>query len=251
MTPPRRGILWRSAHVLWGIAAAIAIFFITVWWGGLAIATILVTRQGWAVDVYGRIWARWILAVCGIHVDLEGVEHVDPTRPYVIISNHLSNFDIWTTLAAVPLNIRFIAKKELLRLPIFGQALALSDHIIIDRSNPEAAITKINERVASQIDDGFCILFYAEGTRSRDGKVHSFKKGGVTLALRTGLPIVPMTVSGTRKFLPRSRVIIRPAGRVKIALDRPIETNDYTLEQRDALNERVRQVIIKNYVEDY
>jgi 1-acyl-sn-glycerol-3-phosphate acyltransferase len=251
MTEPARGVLSRLGYWLWGLAADLAIFFITVWWGGLCIVTILLTRRGWAADVYGRIWCRWILKVCGIHVDVEGVEHVDPSRSYVIVSNHLSNFDIWATLAAVPLNIRFVAKKELLRLPIFGQALALSNHIVIDRSNPEAAIARINQRIASQIDSGFCILFYAEGTRSRDGKVHAFKKGGVTLGLRTGLPIVPMTVSGTRKFLPRSHVIIRPGGRVKIVLGRPIATKDWPLERRDELNEQVRDVIITNYVEDY
>lgn len=251
MIAPERGVLSRLGHWLWGLGADLAIFFITVFWGGLAILTVLFTRRGWAVDVFGRIWARWITGVCGIRVDVEGVEQLDPRRSYVIVSNHLSNFDIWATLAAVPLNIRFIAKKELLRLPIFGQALALSDHIVIDRSNPEVAIARINERIAGQINDGFCILFYAEGTRSRDGKVHTFKKGGVTLALRTGLPVVPMSVSGTRKFLPRSHVIIRPAGRVKIVLAPPIETTNCPLDRRDELNEQVRQAIIRNYVEDY
>ena len=167
------------------------------------------------------------------------------------MSNHLSNFDIWVTLAAIPLKIRFVAKKELLKVPVFGQALALSDHIVIDRSNPDEAIQRINAQAARNIGAGFCILFYAEGTRSPDGKVHSFKKGGVTLALRSGLPIVPMSVSGTRKFLPKSRLIIRPGGRVKIVLDRPIETAAYRPEQRDELNELVRGIVIRNYVEDY
>ncbi|HVO22390.1 MAG TPA: lysophospholipid acyltransferase family protein [Candidatus Margulisiibacteriota bacterium] len=251
MIKQRRGLISRVGHWLWGLAADLAIFVITVWWGTLAILVVLVTRRGWAVDAFGRIWGRWILKVCGIHVDVEGVEHLDRHRSYVIVSNHLSNFDIFATLGAVPLDIRFVAKKELLRLPVFGQALALSDHIVIDRSNPEAAITRINERVAAQINSGFCLLFYAEGTRSRDGKVHEFKKGGVTLALRTGLPIVPMSVSGTRKFLPRSHVIIRPGGRVKIVLGRPIATRDYPHERRDELNQRVRDAIVANYIEDY
>jgi 1-acyl-sn-glycerol-3-phosphate acyltransferase len=251
MTEPQRGVVARLGRWLWGLGASIAIFFITVWWGGLCVLTILVTRRGWAADVLGRFWGRWILAVCGIHVDVEGLEHLDPARPYVIISNHLSNFDIFATLAAVPLAVHFVAKKELLRLPIFGQALALSDHIVIDRSNPESAIARINQRIAGQIDSGFCILFYAEGTRSPDGKVHAFKKGGVTLALRTGLAIVPMSISGTRKFLPKSRVVIRPGGRVKIVLGRPIETTGYSIERRDELNEHVRNAVIMNYVEDY
>ena len=251
MTQPAPSLPMRIARWLWGVAATIAIFFITVWWGGLCIVTILITRRGWAADVYGRIWCRWILAVCGIQIDVEGVEHLDPTRSYVIISNHLSNFDIWATVARVPAKIRFVAKKELLRFPIFGQALALSDHIIIDRGKPEEAVEIINRQARERIGEGFCILFYAEGTRSRDGKIHAFKRGGAALALQTGLPIIPMTISGTRKFLPRGSAIFRPGGRVKIVLSEPIETAGLDIKRRDELTERVRSIVIKHYVESY
>jgi 1-acyl-sn-glycerol-3-phosphate acyltransferase len=166
-----------------------------------------------------------------------------------LICNHLSNFDIWCTLARMPFQVRFVAKKELLRLPVFGQALGLSDHIVIDRQKPEEAIDKINA-AATRAPEGIGILFYAEGTRSRDGKIHAFKRGGVSLALRAGVPIVPMSVSGTRKFLPRGCAVIRPGGRVRMVLADPIPTADVPYEQRDELNERVRQIIIGNYVED-
>jgi 1-acyl-sn-glycerol-3-phosphate acyltransferase len=236
---------------LWGLLADLAIFVYTVCFGTIAIVATLVTRKPWPVDFFGRIWARWILHACGIRVTVEGLDNVDPSKPYVLISNHLSNFDIFVTLAAVPLKIHFVAKKELLRLPIFGQALALSDHIVIDRSQPQEAIARINARVASQIGQGFCLLFYAEGTRSPDGKVHAFKKGGVTLALQTGLAIVPMSVSGTRTFLPKRRVIIRPGGRVRIVLDKPIDTTHHPHDRCEELNELVRSIVIKNYVENY
>ena len=236
---------------MWGLAADLAIFVYTVGFGTLAVVATLVTRKPWPVDVLAPIWSRWVLTACGIHVDVVGLAHVDPKKPYVIICNHLSNLDILVTLVALPLKIRFIAKKELLRLPFFGQALALSGNIVIDRSHPDEAIARINARVAQQIDEGFCILFYAEGTRSPDGKVGAFKKGGVTLALRTGLPIVPMSVSGTRKFLPKGKAVIRPGGRVRIVIDAPIETTAYTEDRRDELNARVRSIVVKNYIEDY
>jgi len=241
----------RPTRLLWGWAADAAIFVYTVLFGTLAVICTLLTRKPWPVDHFALTWSRWILKACGIHVDVEGLEHVDPRKSYVIISNHLSNFDIFVTFAAMPLKVHFVAKKELLRLPFFGQALALSDHIVIDRSNPDDAVARINARVAQQIDDGFCILFYAEGTRSPDGKVHAFKKGGVTLAIRTGLPIVPVSISGTRKFLPKGHVVIRPGGRVRLVIDKPIETTGWSLERRDELNELVRGVIVKNFVEDY
>ncbi|HVN84905.1 MAG TPA: lysophospholipid acyltransferase family protein [Candidatus Binatia bacterium] len=236
---------------LWGVGAAIVMFCITVFWGVVCILLTLITRQSWPPDVIGRIWCRWILTLCGIHVDLEGAEHIDRRRSYVIISNHLSNFDIWTTVACVPAKVRFVAKKELLRFPIFGQALALSDHIIIDRSKPEEAVEIINRQARERIGEGFCILFYAEGTRSRDGKIHEFKKGGAALALRAGLPIIPMSVSGTRKFLPRGSAIFRPGGRVKIVIGEPIETAGLGIAARDELTERVRDIVVKNYIEDY
>lgn len=245
------GAVLQPVRVLWGIAADVAIFVVTLCFAIAGVVATVVRRSTKPIDLLGPIWGRWILRACGISVDVEGLEHIDPSKPYVIISNHLSNFDIWATFGALPLRIHFVAKKELTRLPFFGQALAMSDHIVIDRSNPEEAVARINARVATQIGHGFCILFYAEGTRSPDGKVHVFKKGGTTLAIRTQLPIVPLSVSGTRKFLPKGHFIIRPGGRIKLHLGAPIETKDYSVERRDELNELVRSVVIRNYIEDY
>jgi len=233
---------------LWGLAADAYIFSSTIVIGLIAIIATLIGRSGRPIDVLGRLWSRWIVRVCGIDLEIEGLERLTPGQSYVLISNHLSNFDIWCTLGFMPFTTRFVAKKELLRLPVFGQALALSDHIVIDRQNPEGAIKKINA-AAARTTEGIGLLFYAEGTRSRDGKIHEFKKGGVSLALRSRLPIVPVTVSGTRKFLPRGCAVIRPGGRVRIVLGDPIPTADLAYESRDELNERVRQIVISNYIE--
>jgi 1-acyl-sn-glycerol-3-phosphate acyltransferase len=253
MTAPvlSRRILEKPLDVLWGVGADLAIFFITLWWGTLCLVLMLISRRGWPADVLGPIWARWIAAACGMQLEVEGLENIERAGSCVLISNHLSNFDIFAILAALPLTVRFVAKKELLRVPIFGQALAWSNHIVIDRSHPEEAVARINARVAEHGGESFGILFFAEGTRSPDGKVHPFKKGGVSLAIRTGLPIVPMSVSGTRKFLPKGRAIIHPRGRVRIVLDRPIDTKSCRFEERDALNERVRAIVTGNYIEEY
>lgn len=234
---------------LWGLAADVWIFSSTIALGLVAIAATLISRSGRPIDVLGRLWSRWIVRACGIELEIEGLERLQPGQSCVLISNHLSNFDIWCTLGFMPFTTRFVAKKELLRLPVFGQALALSDHIVIDRQDPEAAIDKINDAAAGT-PEGIGILFYAEGTRSRDGKIHEFKKGGVSLALRSRLPIVPVTVSGTRKFLPRGCAVIRPGGRVRIVLADPIPTADLPFEAREELNQRVRQIVMSNYVED-
>ncbi|GIW44099.1 MAG: 1-acyl-sn-glycerol-3-phosphate acyltransferase [Candidatus Binatia bacterium] len=237
---------WRLA---WGLFADLAVAVVTIVLAIPAILVTVVTRRTWAIDFLAPIWSRIVVFLCGVRIEVYGLEHLDPKRSYVIISNHLSNFDIWVTLAALPLRLRFVAKEELLRIPFFGTALRMSDHIVINRSKPDEAVARINERVAAQAKAGkpFCLLFYAEGTRSPDGQVHAFKKGGVTLALRTGLPIVPLSISGTWKLLPKNALLIRPGGRVKLVLAPPIETAGMSLEERDALNERVRAIVIENF----
>jgi 1-acyl-sn-glycerol-3-phosphate acyltransferase len=240
----------RPLHYVWGLFADAGIFVSTIVLGTIATLGAVVTRRGWPVDVLGKLWCRLIVSMCGIDVELEGAHHLRPGQSYVLISNHLSNFDIWCTLAVLRVPVHFVAKKELLRFPFFGQALAVSDHIVIDRQNPESAIEKINAAAAGS-KRGVCILFYAEGTRSSDGDVHAFKKGGVTLALRSRLPIVPVSVSGTRKFLPKGCAVIRPGGKVKLVLGEPISTEGLDLEARDELNERVREAVLRNFVLDY
>ncbi|MBI3786328.1 MAG: 1-acyl-sn-glycerol-3-phosphate acyltransferase [Deltaproteobacteria bacterium] len=240
-----------AVRLLWGVAANVAVFSLTLLFALAAIVMTSLTRSTRCFDLLGPTWSRWILAICGVRIDVEGLENVDPKRSCVLISNHLSNFDVWATFAALPFNLRFVAKKELTRLPFFGRALAMSEHVIIDRSNPDEAIARINARVAARPDSGFCILFFAEGTRSPDGRIHAFKKGGVSLAIRTGLPIIPVTVSGTWKLLPKGAWVIRPGGRVKVVLDRPIETTGIHLDDRDALNERVRAIVVRNFSEAY
>ena len=237
-------------HWLWGVAADLAIVLFTFLWCPLFILALLVFRSPRLADLCARQWGRWIVRACGIRIEVIGLKHIDPRRSYVIVSNHLSNFDVWASLASLPLRLRFVAKKELLRVPVFGQALALSDHIVIDRARPDDAITRINAK-AAQLSQGFCILFFAEGTRSPDGKVHAFKKGGITLALQAQLPIIPMAVSGTRKFLPKGTLVIRPGGRVRIVLAAPVDTATRSVSDRDAVTAHVRQIVVENHIENY
>jgi 1-acyl-sn-glycerol-3-phosphate acyltransferase len=241
----------QAAFFLWGLAADLAVALCTIGFGAAAIVGTFATRKGWPADVLGHYWGRCILAACGIRVEVQGLEHLDPHQGYVIISNHLSNFDVFAIIGSLPINVHFITKKELLRVPVLGQALSLSNHIMIDRSKPDQAINEINRRVTARIGEGFGVLFFAEGTRSEDGQVHAFKKGGVSLALQTGLPVVPLSISGTRKFLPRKAAVIRPYGRVRIVLGAPIATAGLSPDQRDELNETVRQIVVANYVADY
>jgi 1-acyl-sn-glycerol-3-phosphate acyltransferase len=230
------------------VVADLAVIAGTLIAGSLAVVAALLTRSGRPVHVIERWWAKAMVRACGMHLEVDGLHHLDANRSYVIISNHQSHLDICATMVGLGRKILFVAKQELLDIPIFGRALVLSGHIVIDRNNSESAISTVNAAVRDS-PDGSCILFYAEGTRSPDGKVQPFKKGGVTLALRTGLPIVPLTISGTRQLLPKGATLIRTGGIVKLTVAPPIETTGLPLEARERLNERVREIIAANCVE--
>lgn len=240
-----------AVRLVWGSLASLTVIAWTMLCAFLALAATLVTRRTTAVEILAPIWGRFILWLSAVSVDVEGLEHIDPRRSYVMISNHQSNFDIWVTLAVLPVNLRFVAKQELKRFPFLGPVLERSDHIVIDRQHPELAIAKLNERMARLDSQPFCLLFYAEGTRSPDGRIHAFKKGAVNIAIRTGLPVLPLSISGTWKLLPKGSPIIRPVGRVKLVIAEAIETRDLALDQRDELNERVRRIICDHFDPDY
>jgi 1-acyl-sn-glycerol-3-phosphate acyltransferase len=228
-----------------GVFVDAAIIFYTGAAASLAVLAALTTRSGRSVYAVERVWSRLVVRVCGMRLDVEGLEQLAPDRSYVIISNHQSHLDICATMVGLGRKILFVTKRELLDIPVFGRALVASHHIVIDRNDSQSAIRTVNTAVRDS-PDGSCILFYAEGTRSPDGSILPFKKGGVTLALQTGLPIVPLTISGTRRLLPKGARFVRPGGSVRLCIAPPIETAGMPIEARDDLTERIRTIIAGN-----
>lgn len=213
----------------------------TVFWGTIATALGLVDRSGNAVIWIGRNWIAWILAGCGIRVIPEGVEDLDPGQPAVFMSNHQSVIDIAALVTTIPFTFRFVAKRELTRIPLFGWALALGGHIIIDRGDRPKALRSL-DKAAEQIARGTHVIMYPEGTRSPTGQLQAFKKGGFHLAIAAQVPIIPVTVSGTQRITPKRSLRIE-SGPVKIRYGKPIPTHGLTVEDRHALADQVRQAI--------
>ncbi len=209
--------------------------------GFLAILTVLISPSGNLVLSVGRAWGRWISLVGGIRYRVIDAERIDWNRNYLFMTNHASQFDVPALLAAIPISIRFVAKKILFWIPIFGWALYLGGFIGIDRSNRERAIRSLN-RAAETIRSGASVVIFAEGTRSRDGLLLPFKKGGFAMAVKAGIPIVPMAISGSRQVLPKGSLKIRP-GTIEIRFGDPIPTGEYTMENKEILMERVRNAI--------
>jgi 1-acyl-sn-glycerol-3-phosphate acyltransferase len=194
--------------------------------------------------VVRHIWVAGLLAVFRVKVIVSGLENFERDHPCVFVSNHQSHFDILTIFHSTPTNLRFIAKKSMFYIPFFGCYLALAGYIPLDRTNRDRAI-RSHDKAAEKIRKGVPIVSFPEGTRSPDGGVQLFKKGAFMLALKAGVPIVPISITGSIKVLPKTSAAIRP-GTIHIHYAKPIDVTDYTIDDRDRLIADVRDVIIGN-----
>ncbi len=193
-----------------------------------------------------RVWARIILTATGVRVTIQGKEKIKKGQTYIIISNHQSHFDGPVIAQTLGIQFRWVAKKELLNIPIFGHCLYACGNIFIDRSNRESALRSIETGI-QELPEGVGVMFFAEGTRSANGRLGRFKKGGFTAALQTGLPILPITVNGSAKALPKESVVFS-SSKIDVIVGDPIETTEYTHEQIDALMEKTRDAIGSNLI---
>lgn len=217
----------------------------TIFWGLTAIVISFFTRTGNPVHIIARIWARGILFVSRIKVTVNGLANIDPAQSYVYMSNHQSNFDIPILLAYLPVQFRWLAKAELFKIPIFGRAMRGAGYVKIDRFNQKSAFESINE-AAGKMKNGVSIMIFPEGTRSRDGHIRPFKKGGFIMALDAGVPIVPIVLKGTWTIMDKSSLRIN-TGDAFLNIEAPIATTDYTRENKDDLIKSVRAVICEGF----
>ena len=217
----------------------------TVFLGTIAIIVSFFTRSGNPVHIIARIWARGILFVSRVKVTVNGLENIDPSQSYVYMSNHQSNFDIPVLLAHLPVQFRWLAKAELFRIPIFGRAMRGAGYVKIDRFNRESAFASIDE-AAAKIKNGVSVMIFPEGTRSRDGNIRPFKKGGFIMAMDAAVPIVPVILLGTWTIMEKSSLKIN-TGEVALNIASPIATTGYTRDSKDDLIAAVRSVICEGF----
>ncbi len=196
----------------------------------------------------GRAWAVVVLFVSGVRVTVTGLERLRHDRAYVYVSNHASLFDIPAVFAGIPDDIRVVYKKELEKIPIFGWGLKMGAYISIERGHGTSAARSLEEAVR-KMRQGASLLLYAEGTRTMDGRLQPFKRGAFNLALRAGVPVVPLTINGTFSILRKHSMVIRP-GTAHLILEDAIESNGVA--GRDAERELMNQVhraITRNYID--
>ncbi len=227
------------------------IFVVLIWLMLMFPLAILVMLFTWSADnamwVARRLFSPVVLWAGGAKLVVSGQEHVVPSRPTVYVSNHQSASDIPALLAALPVNVRFVAKKQLRWVPIVGWYLQLAGHIIVDRSNTRAAIASL-DAAARKIRAGTSILVFPEGTRSPDRRILPFKKGPFALALKAGAAICPVTIEGSGKLMPKHSWRIFP-GEVRVKIGAPIDASNYGPEDRERLMRDVRNVVIAQSLE--
>ncbi len=219
----------------------IVLVFVTVLLSIVAVCSALVTRGGNIPHLIGRLWARILLFVSGVKVKVEGLDNINPAEAYVFAANHQSQFDIFTLLGHLPTQFRWLAKKELFRIPFLGAAMRSVGYIPIDRSKRKEAFKSI-DMAATRVREGTSIVIFPEGTRSLDGKLQSFKKGGFHLAIKSQRPIVPVSISGAFSILPKKGFRIRPRS-VRVYVGEPVPTENITPQQREWLISEIRRRI--------
>ena len=216
----------------------------TVVLGVCAFLTFPFDRRGKVIHLYARLWGWLILQSNGVTVQITGVEHIDSARPAIYMCNHQGTFDIFSLLAHLPVQFRWVAKVGLFRIPVLGWAMSTAGYISLDRSKRKRAYRGM-EIAALKIKEGTSVVMFPEGSRSYDGALQPFMNGGFTLAIRAEVPIYPITVDGSWAIMPRTTLRIK-RGMVRIVIERPIETADSTMQDRKRLMQEVEQKMRAN-----
>ncbi len=205
----------------WAIIAVCVIFF------GVAAIFISFFGNDGNTQKVARLWGKTIIKLLGIKVSVDGIENLDPSKSYLIISNHQSYFDIFVLLAYVNLNFKFIAKASLFKIPFLGWSMKRLGYIPIDRKNLKNAIKTVrNAKSMLETDKCRSILMFPEGTRSADGKLASFKRGGLNKMAANSDNILPVAISGTYNILKKGSVMIYPKNPVRLTILNQISIPD-------------------------
>lgn len=233
-----QGLVSARSLASWTFTAADTAVF-----GSAAIGVSAFDPGGNRAYYLGKAWASFNLGLLGFKVSAVGLEHIVPGKPYVAMVNHSSHLDVWAVYHALPLQIRWVMKEELRKIPIFGRACDRMGHIYVARGDTESARRSMEE-AGERIAAGTTVVFFPEGTRTKDGQLQKFKTGGFRLALQAQVPILPVSIAGTGAMLPPGSWRFRP-GHIRMAVGAPIPTQGRGPEDRAALMEETRAALLE------
>jgi 1-acyl-sn-glycerol-3-phosphate acyltransferase len=228
--------------VIVGAVRLIVFTLDTVLWIPLVILVSLCDHEARTAFRLAQWWAWANLKLVGAHLTVKGLEYLDPRQSYVFVSNHRSNLDVLALVVALwDFQLRWVAKEELFRIPLFGWGLRATKQILVNRADHAQALASLAE-AKRRVHDGISVVFFPEGTRS-DGTMLPFKKGAFVFAIDTGAQVVPIGITGTERLLPRTAWTVRRGGGIRVDICPPIPTAARSREDRDALLAEVRRVI--------
>lgn len=227
-------VMYTAVNVIW-------VVLVTIVLGSTVIVTAFFSEKGNGPHLIARAWARSILWVSRVKVRIEGLHNLPLGEPCMLMPIHQSNFDIPVLLGRLPVQFRWLAKAELFKIPIFGRGMRGCGYISIDRSNRKSAFKSLAD-AAQRIRDGASVLIFPEGTRSKDGEIGPFKKGGFVLTVDAGVPVIPIIIYGTRAIMPKGSMLLKP-GNAYMEILPPVETSGYTRQTKDLLMAEVRDII--------
>ncbi|HTR63076.1 MAG TPA: lysophospholipid acyltransferase family protein [Candidatus Binataceae bacterium] len=235
----------RLFKAVWGAIATLLCVLVTAIAG---LPTAVLARLGYLkpVTFMSTVWARLLIFFCGVRLEIVGLENLRGIGQYVLVCNHQSFFDIFAVAAYMPGPIRFVAKKELMKIPLVGYSMKHGGHIIIDRQAGGKEIRNALE-VARK---GFSLCIFAEGHRFSDNRVHPFEDGAAWLAALTKLPAVPMAISGSGGIFPRQAKIVVPGGKMRMTIGTPIPTANLKSRDRGELTRKLEEAVRGMFVEE-
>jgi len=215
----------------------------------IGLIVIFLDRSFTLYHYLAKIFPLGILIISGVRVKITGLENIDRKSVYVFASNHSSQIDITALQWGVPNQLSMIFKKELARIPFFGWQLYLGPYVVVDRKDPQAAMKSLQRAKWVMDKKKISVLVFPEGTRSKTGEVQSFKRGAFYLAAHSGYPIVPITINGTDKIMPKGTSKLK-SGTIYLHFDKPIPTDNIKSKPDElVLMEKVREIIISNQKE--
>lgn len=229
-------LVWKLRAVLF---SAPAVIILTIGMAVISHICSLWDHAGKTQHRLARLWARMLLAVSFVRATVQGAERLDPDTSYVVVANHSSYMDIPALYSALPLELRFFAKKGLFSIPLLGWHLRRAGHLPVVRDDARASLKSMSEGAKLMRERGISVLLFPEGGRTKEG-MRPFKEGAAYIAIKAGVPVIPVGLVNMRSVLPMNSWLLRPAS-VEIQVGEPIDTSAMTLHDRGRLNEILQE----------
>ena len=223
----------------------IIIILLSIVLGTLSVLARLIDSSNNLSHRVSSLWGHWLCLLNGIRVDIEGLEHISQDHAQIFVANHQGFFDIFALNGFLPVQLRWVAKSSLFKIPFVGWSMAVSGYIPVERGNRKKSYQAFLATI-EQLKVGNSIVIFPEGTRSTDGTIGPFKKGGPLLSVRSGAPLVPVTLLGTGNIIKKGSGIIKP-GRIQIIISPPISSDAVKEDKEENVLRTLRGIICKNY----